>query len=457
MIRKGKLCAAFTAAFLIILFSPLISEGHIISASSGSNGSISPSGFAVVEDGGSQCFTMTPNTGYRVANVTVDGSSVGARTSYCFNDVKGPHSISVSFELEQPVTHTISASAGSGGRISPSGVVMVEDGSSQCFSITPDPGYRVADVTVDGGSVGARTSYCFNDVKGPHSISVSFELEQPVTYTISAIAGSGGSISPSGVVVVEDGGSQCFTITPDPGYRVADVTVNGDSIGARTSYCFENVKGPHSISVSFERAVYVINASAESGGSISPSGEVSVQPGGSQTFTIRHNEGYHVTNVTVDGRSEGAVTSYTFTNVTSNHNIHASFEINTYIITATAGSGGSISPSGAVKVQHGGSQTFNIKPDEGYRVADVAVDGISVGAITSYYFKNIRSSRSISVSFEPEVPTIAATAGNGGSISPSGAVKVQHGGSQTFIIKPDEDYHVLDVIVDGKSEGTVTS
>jgi hypothetical protein len=70
-----------------------------------------------------------------------------------------------------------------------------------------------------------------------------------------------------------------------------------------------------------------------------------------------------------------------------------------YAITASAGSNGSISPKGNVTVSSGGSQTFTIKPNAYYLIADVKVDGVSEGAITSYTFSNVTSSHSISASF----------------------------------------------------------
>jgi hypothetical protein len=72
-------------------------------------------------------------------------------------------------------------------------------------------------------------------------------------------------------------------------------------------------------------APLTITASAGSHGSIAPSGSVSVNYGANQTFSITAATGYHVASVLVDGGSVGAVTSYTFTNVTANHTISASF------------------------------------------------------------------------------------------------------------------------------------
>ncbi len=73
-------------------------------------------------------------------------------------------------------------------------------------------------------------------------------------YTITASAGSNGSISPSGSVVVNSGASQTFTITPDNGYEVDAVTVDGTSQGPVTSYAFSNVSANHTISATFKSA-----------------------------------------------------------------------------------------------------------------------------------------------------------------------------------------------------------
>jgi len=69
-------------------------------------------------------------------------------------------------------------------------------------------------------------------------------------------------------------------------------------------------------------------------------------------------------------------------------------------VTASAGSGGSISPSGSVSVAYGGSQTFTITPDSGFRVKDVRVDGVSVGAVKSYTFSNVQAAHTIEALFE---------------------------------------------------------
>ena len=88
-------------------------------------------------------------------------------------------------------------------------------------------------------------------------------------------------------------------------------------------------------------------------------------------------------DVLVDNVSQGPITTYTFTDVQAPHSISATFALNTYTITATAGSNGSISPVGATTVNCGSNQTYTITPDPGYLVDDVLVDNVSQGAITT--------------------------------------------------------------------------
>ena len=146
-------------------------------------------------------------------------------------------------------------------------------------------------------------------------------------------------------------------------------------------------------------------------GAISPASAVVVSRGMNQTFTIMPSANYAVSSVTVDGSSVGAVSSYTFSNVTANHSISAAFIANTspntplntplYTISASAGENGSISPSGSLSLAQGASQTFTIMPASNYRVSAVSVDGSSVGAVTSYTFSNVTANHSISATFAP--------------------------------------------------------
>ena len=303
------------------------------------NISINPSGSGRVAGTGIDCpgdctenfstsgtsiqLSATPADGYQFVNWTGDNNTQDNPVTISMDTNKN---ITANFIIN---VYTISATAGSGGTILPSGAITVNYGGSQTFSIMPNEGYHVVDVKVDGVSVGAVTNYPFSHITSSHTIEASFAINQ---YTLTGIAGPNGTISPSGAVTVNYGGSQTFTITPNAGNRISDVKVDGGSVGTVSSYIFSNVTSDHTIEVSFAINQYTITATAEANGTLSPSGSVAVDYGGSQTFNITPNEGYYVADVLVDGKSVGPVITYTFTNTTANHTIEASFASEIYTL-----------------------------------------------------------------------------------------------------------------------------
>jgi len=115
--------------------------------------------------------------------------------------------------------------------------------------------------------------------------------------------------------------------------------------------------------------------------------------------------------VLVDGVSVGAVSSYSFSGVTSAHTISASFAVDTNLISASADPHGSISPSGAQAIDYGADQTYYVSADAHYRIADVLVDGVSVGAVSSYSFSGVTAGHTIVATFAPTDPPITSVRG----------------------------------------------
>jgi hypothetical protein len=153
----------------------------------------------------------------------------------------------------------------------------------------------------------------------------------------------------------------------------------------------------------------------EQQGTISPSGLVSVPSGASQTFAVTPKQGYRVSFLQVDGKSQGAIDTFTFANVSANHTITAGFSAMTFTIDATSGPNGSLLPNSLLRYQLGDSQTFTITPNAGYKTEDVVVDGVPKGVLDSYTFAGIDRSHTISVTF---VPTSTSTGGNTTAVEP---------------------------------------
>ncbi len=261
-----------------------------------------------------------------------------------------------------------------------------------------------------------------------------FIIDVKEIYRITATATDGGSISPSGEVIVRKGESVSFMMKEDDGSKLIQVLVDGKDVGTNTSYAFTNVRAAHTIQAVFQKDSYSITASAGEGGSISPSGTQSIEYNGSAAFQISPNVGYEISKVLVDGRDIGAVSSYTFSDIKEDHSIAVQFERKSYGITASAGKGGSISPSGTSKVFHGESMTYVFTPATGYEVEQVVVDGQDKGRLNGYTFGNVTGPHSISVTFrqsayidvgDPYVTDNAGVSLNGGSIKSGYGIKVE--------------------------------
>jgi hypothetical protein len=273
-------------------------------------------------------------------------------------------------------------------------------------------------------------------------------------YTITASAGPGGDINPSGSMAVSAGTDLSLSISANSGYQIADIKVDNSSVGVRSTYRFSNITSNHTISATFRRIAYTITANAGSGGSISPKGTVSVNNGSDQIFTIIPAKGYKVKDVKVDNSSVGLVDKYTFTDVTSNHTISAEYSQITYNLRSSAGQGGTISPAGIVTITDGNDQSYAITPDKGYQIEDVLVDNVSVGIVSTYSFTDIGDNHTITAVFHRVTFTIKGVSGTGGSLSPSGNIKVNYGSDLHFTISPDYGFKLLEIFLDGlQAEG----
>jgi len=277
-------------------------------------------------------------------------------------------------------------------------------------------------------------------------------------HAITGAAGPNGSITPAGTTFVT-GGSQTYTITPDPGFVVAVLVVDGVQQPAATTYTFNNITSDHYINAYFEASGLIVTAVAAAGGSIAPAGPTGVTPGSNQTFTITPDPGFAVSQLVVDGNQQPGATSFTFTNVTASHYINAYFVPSELVITAAAGPDGSISPAGDSAVTPGSNQTYTITPNAGFMVAALVVDGAQLPGATSYTFTNVTASHYISAYFAPlpATVTITAAAGPNGSISPTGANIVPGGSNQTFTITPALGFTVAALVVDGTVLPAATS
>ena len=345
---------------------------------------------------------------------------------------------------------------GEGGSIDPTSKT-VNAGEDVEFTIDAEGGYALDTIQVNG-----KTEYTNDDITAPFEgtwtlenvqeaaeVVVTFgedendngvpdDKEEPEEeqYTVTASSDSEeqGSIDPT-EATVDAGDDLPFTIHAEDGCALDYITVNGDVVYSNNdpenaftgSWTLEDIREDSEVVAYFgadededgvpdEPSYWTIEASAGSGGGIDPEGDVFVPDGGDQRFDFDPDRGYEIDRVRVDGDSERVRSSYTFEEVTENHTIRVTFTETdeggdddddddddggiTYLtITATAGEGGSISPDGRVQVAYDRNKSFIIQADEGYELADVLVDGRSVGAVGRYTFEKVHKNHTITAVF----------------------------------------------------------
>lgn len=236
-------------------FSAGSAEKYTVTINQAEHGTITADKEEAAE-GSSVTFTITPAEGYQVKDVQVNGTSVGAVTTYTIGHVTGNITITAEFEPEtaEEKNYTVTIDQPEHGTIT-ADKTTVEEGGSVAFTITPAEGYEVKDVLVNGTSVGAATTHTERNVTANITITAVFEPKTTVSgkrYTVTVQSAANGTITADKTEVAE-GDSVTFTITAAAGYKVKDVQVNGTSVGTVTTHTERNVKANIIITAVFER------------------------------------------------------------------------------------------------------------------------------------------------------------------------------------------------------------
>ncbi len=303
------------------------------------------------------------------------------------------------------ISYTINASANppTGGTITPSGAVQVANGSDTNFVISvTNAHYHIADVVVDGISVGPSNTYSFSNITNAHTIVANFALD---TYTLAVDTLYGFAIPAAGVTTNDWNTNINATVTTpvlngaDTQYVCIGWTGSGsvtNGTGTNTSF---NITNDSAISwlwtTNYMLTIGTTNCS------------VSVTSGfhaadSNVTVTVTPDVNYHF--VAWTGATNGCTTNaFDITlPMTNARSITAVCAITTYNINASSGPNGVISPNGVIPVASGSSTNFVMTPATFYHVNDVLVDSVSVGASNSYLFVNVTNNRTVSVTFSPD-------------------------------------------------------
>ena len=406
-----------------------------VTASAGEGGAIDPAGQTLVKKGTSKTFTVIPAQGYEIANVTVDGTDLGPISYYTFQRVGVDHTISATFQKAQQSgdTVTLTTTASDGGTVAPAGQTTYVSGQAVDVTFTPDQGYQLASVKVNGRTASVTGNVLTLTMDQSYAVSAVFEKipDVPTVMFENDFESVTGDSFPFHGWTLKGVNPNGYTWKQDTYY-------NWKSLGNDTKHAYisddwhggpqdewlispsVNLSGTRDGVLYFDYAYGIYGIKNKTF-----TATVEASTDGGQTWTPIWNfqdsyTGQETSGYALAGSAEVKVPAqyavdgvqFAFRYVNTTHDTAPLAVDNVklmavedgpvaqkYTITATAGEGGSITPAGEVSVKEGASQTFTITASEGYAIADVLVDGQSVGAVDSYTFENVTANHTIAAVF----------------------------------------------------------
>jgi uncharacterized delta-60 repeat protein len=252
----------------------------------------------------------------------------GTYTAQVFNSF-GCQTTSAPFNVI-PTEFAVVVNAGANGSFSAPATITCGDNGN--VNILADDCYLISEVTVNGVTIideqDNLTGYTLllSDVREDQTVDVAFVLRRfNLSAEVLAVPGTFATITNAGVITRDCGSDVSYSITVDACTNLDNVIINGIGIGPQFNFTVSDLDQSTSIFVVVSQKLYTINATAGSGGSISPAGIQSYGCGENATYIFVPDPGFGITGVSVNGVPVGALVSYTFTNIQQNHAIDVNF------------------------------------------------------------------------------------------------------------------------------------
>ena len=356
--------------------------------------------------------TATPNEGYRFKEWQVISGGVAIKDDKFLmpNDNVEVKAIFEEDAPPVPTEFTITVKTDGNGTASTSHAKAVV-GTEIRLTATPKEGYHFKEWQVISGNVTIKDNK-FTMPDGNVEVKAIFEKDAPpapTEFTITVKTDGNGTASASHAKAVV-GTEIILTATPKTGYHFKEwqvisggVTIKDNkflmpSANVEVKAIFEKdaPPAPTEFIVTFDGNGGTSSVSRMTTTDQKLTSLPSASRSGSYSFDGWYTKKNGGTEITTDTEFPADTTVYAHWTYTGGG---GSSGYSYYTIKATVGTGGSISPSGNVSVREGRDQTFTITPDKGYAVANVKIDGKSIGAVKSYTFENVRRTHTIEVIF----------------------------------------------------------
>ena len=397
--------------YFIISPENVVLDKFAITATAGKGGTITTKDLTdgKITEGENAPFTITPNSGYEIADVKVDGQSIGKKTSYTFKDVDKDHKIEATFAFANYTAENPFEFPTTKGTIKTLEAEHATTITEACGATE----WRCEVNSEDWASNGKYINSLNKTSTGADSVAYAYNAPVAGTYKVTVTYRSGSDTNK--LAWSEQGGKITASQVATPNSKVNNVlqakTVEFNMVvttaGAGTlvftapdgdspqtdKFDIELVKLADEadlteLQTAITNAEAILNAADKD--KYSAAALVELQElvnAGKQLTTASSQTDVDAKKAEITAKTADIQTQFT--------------------ITATAGNGGTIAPTGATKVYKGTSKAFTITPNAGYHVDSLTVDGTAVDVVTEYTFSDVTANHTIAVTFAKDAMTVA--------------------------------------------------
>lgn len=333
------------------------------------------------------------------------------------------------------------------GAVTPAGDIWVPWKKSQSITIQPDADNVIDSVYVNGSYSGTIASVDFNTLTADQNLKVVFKQQQ---FTVTTEVNGSGVINPSDVMA-SIGDTVILSVVPDAGMIVDSIYVDGVKISEQGALVFEDISDDHFVQAWFgaeDGSAHTIFASAGTGGKIQPAGEFLASPGANVEFAIGPDPGYEILDVQVDDVSQGVISNYSLMNISGDHSISASFELASYSVNVTAGTGGSVTP-GDTTLTVEDSVQYVISVDSGYQLQTIVLNGEPQPLSDTLWIGSPAQNQTIQIGFDTASFMIDVAVIGSGSAIPAADTVMIWGDTLALVLQPQPGFSLTHLTLDG--------
>ena len=377
--------------------------------------------------------SATINNG--TANITFaapDATGTATLTVFGYNKITYVGTVNITGGT-QYYNVSVMANPAEGGTVS--GDNAYQQGQSCTVTATPNAGYTFINWTENGEEVSTDASYTFIVTSNRYLMANFEEQAQSYTISVSANPSNGGTVTGDGIY--QQGQPCTIHATANAGYIFTNWTENGNVVSNDASFTF-TVTGDHNFVANFDIQSYRVKAVANPivGGIVTGSGNYAYNA--SCTVTATANSAYTFINWTENGNVVSDNASFTFT-VTSDHNLEANFQLQSFTIGVTANPSNGGFVTGGGNYNHGASCTVTATPNQRYEFVNWTENGVEVSTQQSYSF-TVTANRDLVANFEMPMIEITTSVDPQEAASVIGAGTYNYGDEVTLTIVRNEDY-----------------